>query len=320
MLLDIRLALCALILLLTTIPGFAEPVRVEIVVSSSSPSYGQWILSGCTAAASKWKGGCDLNQKTGSEGVMVQVQRLDALINQKSFAGIALQVDDAGFVSALVPVLEAAKRAGVPVVAWSGVTLEHADLILNKTGANKLVVTTVGVPQVSLVENLAKSTIGDNTKGGSFCLVTSSYLASDGSFEELVKNTFVKGGMAVASGCPLQIDDYNQLSDKIIELVRRESVKAFLLPFYISPDSFKELTKDTKEVKGEDTLFVSAWANPFDLGLASAEIINKVLPGESVPEKLALAPVIEISSQQYCDSCSCTSDERCGRECRKCQK
>jgi hypothetical protein len=294
----------------------ADQAHIAIIASGSSDWFSSGLSTGCSNAVKPSGGTCLLVQPQSSGDTGSVVNKMQALTAAKKYNAIAIEASTVGFLKEITPVIMSAQKSGILTVAWTWTTIELGQRALEDAGLNKTgFKTMIGVDNKALVDLLANQMAKSKASKGVICWISFYGLGNTEELYKLFGNEVAQKGLKTAHECPLEVLNFDDIVKQVIGVRQKESIDTFVFPFLLQETRLVDLANKTEG----HPIYISAGPDPYDLGYAIGDTIQKSLSAAAIPETIAVSPSIEISAEPYCDQCSCKEDTRCKRECPKCQ-
>ncbi len=306
-----KLVAAALAFALSLAPSFAQSPQQLAIISDAGEAYNARFLQGCQDRL--------LEDGVGYECFLPQVQNGSAAEFEATIQSVAAAANVAGFL------LQADSQAvadgargilptlGIPSIGWSATTIENNAL------PGELVVSVVGVFQADLAARATAFVTSYELTSLGVCPAIGISNGNTALLDEFVTSLrSLQDTDPIPAVCPLRYNFAAQL-EEMIDGFSDQSVGTLLVLRHLDAAEFAIIEAALQE-RSPSTVLAAIGVRPYDLGWSAADTVLKVIPGETVEQNTALPPVIQVStSAAYCSSCDCDTDDRCKRECQKCQ-
>lgn len=304
----------ALLMLLLCQPGLAQDRRQYLVlVTSPSPVVAERFRAGCEAVADEMKIECNVVSLSGDpqEGVA----RIEDFI-ARGGSGIVLQIYGGGDDLAYVAAIKEAKQAGLPTVVASTSLIEAASPFAD------VAISIVGVDAQTFVSRIGAMIKEAGANDGAFCLLSFDQAPSPvklayGALSKKLEEEGAKRSDSCPEALTFQGSFEETLATAVKKLLAEQDVRIVILPFRADSGYIDNLKQIASEAS-RDTVFISAWASPFELSRTATTTLYSNQQGEKVDATKTIQPTIQISTDAYCDSCDCQKDTECKESCAKC--
>ncbi|ESX97693.1 hypothetical protein X755_18440 [Mesorhizobium sp. LNJC405B00] len=293
-------------------PGLAQDKRQYLVlVTSSSPVLAERFRAGCEAVAEELKIAC--NVVSALPGPPEGIAAIESFIS-KGGSGIVLQVYGGDL--AYVEVLKKARDMGVPTVIASTSLIEAASPLA------EVAISIVGVDAETFVSKISDAIKADGAKDAAFCLLGFEQTPSPlklayGALTQKLEAAGAKRSDACPEALAFQGSFEQTLFSGVQKLLAEQDVRFVILPFR-ADSSYIDGLKQIAAEAGRSTVFVSAWASPFELSRTGTLTLYKAQQGERVEPSQPIQPTIQISTGAFCESCDCKTDTECKESCAEC--
>ncbi|MET2825672.1 hypothetical protein [Mesorhizobium shangrilense] len=304
----------AFLLLALCRPGLAQDKEpFLILLTTPSPALEERFRAGCEAAAAELKIACDVVALSG--GPQEGIAKINEFIASGG-AGIVLQIYGGADDQAYVEAVKLARNAGLAVVIASTSLIEAASPFAD------IATSIVGVDAETFVSRVSDAIKTAGARNTAFCLLRFEQAPSPLKLAyDAVAKALEEAGAKRSEACPEALVFLGSFEETLLSAVRKllaeQDVRFVILPFRAGSDYIDGLKQIAAEA-GRDTVFVSAWASPFELSRTATWTLYQSERGEKVETTKAIPPTIQISTGAYCESCDCKKDTECKESCAKC--
>lgn len=296
--------------------GFAQQERRYLVLSTSgSESLVARLSEGCQAGANELGGTitCELAPPTAD--LAANIARMEDF---RASGGAGIILETYGSDPAYVDQVRRAREDGVGTVVTSTSTIEAASAFGNAA------VSIVGMSAEAVIQKISQAASAATARDDEFCILElRGEPPSLSLLNQQISSKLAETGLKLSSACPVMLDVQDSfeatLSIAVGSVLRERKVKLFILPVGTVPGTLAALNKVAVEVDHE-AVFLSAAFSPIELGRTAVEQLLKSQQGEKVESRIEVAPKLLISTDQFCETCSCATDTSCKDSCRKCNK